>query len=83
MSNKLWIIASEGGWVHIGEPVGEIVNRRITLRNVRCIIRWGTDAGLLQLKAGPRNDTALGEPIDATLIEGVMLQFETDPGLWP
>lgn len=52
------IVVIESGWVFQSNRICE-ENGSFTLFDARCIRKWGTNAGLGELRSGPTKDTVL------------------------
>ena len=62
-------LASPGEWV--------------TIRNARCIVRWGTSRHLAELVNGPLPNTLLGSRHDATVRRNnIVLVYDVEQGKW-
>lgn len=57
--NEVRIVIGQRGWVWVG--FYKETEREIVLTKAKCILRWGTTAGLGQLVSGPLSETKLNE----------------------
>lgn len=75
------IVVLDKGFVYVGQL--EMMDDRIVIHNARCIIRWGTDGHLGQLKDGPLKGTTLGAACEVEAFKhSVIHMIEVDADAW-
>jgi hypothetical protein len=81
MADPIRIIIGQRGFVFVGRVRRE--EHDIVVSGARAIIRWGTKAGLGELKRGPTGDTKLGDPATVRLHPlQVIAQQDVDQDAW-
>lgn len=58
-ANRLAIVVADRGWVFVGEVAD--VESNVVITHAKCIRRWGTTAGLGQLRSGRTKQTILDD----------------------
>ncbi|WP_455387509.1 hypothetical protein [Petrachloros mirabilis] len=76
------IVVLDGGFVYVGR-VDTSQPGFLSIRNARCLIRWGTTKHLGELVSGPLSDTTLGDPCIVRCYESqVKHMIEVNQDAW-